>query len=96
MSTLLWKRVLDPEVLFIEFSDVGGSPQGKVGLLQLVLRHRHLHRDVVGLSELVLGLEVADDEGNQVGGHPLCHTELVPHLLTSNICQARQRVKEKG
>ena len=67
MSTLLWKRVLDPKVLFIEFSDVGGSPQGKVGLLQLVLRHRHLHRDVVGLSELVLGLEVADDEGHQVG-----------------------------
>ena len=67
MSTLLWKRVLDPEVLFIEFSDVGGSPQGKVGLLQLVLRHRHLYRDVVGLSELVLGLEVADDEGHQVG-----------------------------
>ena len=65
--TLLWQRVLDAKVLLIELSDVGGHLQGKVCLVQLLLGHRHLHRDVVGLCQLLLRLEVADDEGHQVG-----------------------------
>lgn len=85
--TLLWKRVRDAKVVFIVLGDVGGRLQGKVRLLQLVLCHRHLHRDVVRLRELLLRLEVADDESHQVGGHLLCHMELVPHLV--NICQEK-------
>ena len=81
--------------MFIVLGDVGGRLQGKVRLLQLVLRHRHLHRDVVRLRELLLRLEVADDEGHQVGRHLFCHMELVSHLATNNICQNEDRGRGK-
>ena len=93
--TLLWKRVRDAKVVFIVLGDVGGRLQGKVRLLQLVLRHRHLHRDVVRLRELLLRLEVADDESHQVGGHLLCHMELVPHLAIS-VRRRGEGLRKKG
>ena len=92
---MLWERVLDAKVVFIVLGDVGRRLQGKVCLLQLVLRHRHLHRDVVRLRELLLCLEVADDEGDQVGRHLLRHMELVPHLVTSNVCEEEEKVSEE-